>query len=85
MYRIWDRVKILPYEDCDTSYWPWYNDSMIHDFERNPEVEIVSIEPYHYHLDEQYAQYQVKIMNSTKTWWVNDSWIAGTSNLAIFI
>ena len=87
LYKKWDIVEILPPEDCDTSYWPWYTFNMIEVFSKNPKVEIlfdeIRTEAHNWEVID-YYQYKVR-----DCYWdgryVNEDWIRPRSTIALFI
>lgn len=87
LYKEWDIIEILPYDDCDTNYWPWYVYEMIEVFDKNPEVKIIFEE---FHSAERYWEvfyyYQYKVRDCYwETRYVNEDWIRPRSITALFI
>lgn len=88
LYNKWDIVEILPYEECNTSYWPWYVHDMIETFSKNPKVEILYEELFDYRpiwWDKiYYYQYRVIDFHWEKRY-VNEDWIRHKDTTALFI
>ena len=87
LYKEWDIVEILPVEDCDTSYWPWYVYEMIDMFKNNSEVKILYDELHTAeHNWERFYYYQYRIRDCTgETRYVNENWIRPKSTTALFV
>ena len=88
LYNEWNIVEILPYEDCDTTYWPWYVYEMIEAFSKNPEVEIIRSELHDYQPvwwnKIYYYQYKVRDYRG-EIRYVNENWIRPKSTTALFV
>ena len=88
LYKKWDIVEILPPEDCDTRYWPWYVSEMIDTFSKNPGVKILYNELCDYHplgWDKIYY-YQYRVIDCHwESRYVNEDWIRPRSTTALFV
>lgn len=88
LYNFWEIVEILPYEDCDTSHWPWYVYEMIDAFSKNPEVKIIYDELHTYEPMwwDKFYYYQYKVRDYRGDCrYVNEEWIRPRSATALFI
>ncbi len=88
LYGVWDIMEVLPIEECDTNYWPWYVSGMIDIFSKNPEVEILYDEPHTYISMwwDKFYYYQYKIRDCNwQTRYVNEGWIRPKFTTALFI
>lgn len=88
LYNEWNIVEILPYEDCDTTYWPWYVYEMIDAFSENPEVEIIYDELHTYEplWWDKFYYYQYKVRDYRGDCrYVNEEWIRPRNTIALFI
>ena len=88
LYKKWDIVEVLPSEDCNTSYWPWYTYNMIEGFSKNPKVEIIydEIRDYRPLWWDRIYYYQYRVRDC---YWdcryVNEDWIRHRATTALFI